>query len=204
VRSRHSDNSDPAPNASEEHVLPDVLSPGLRIVFCGTAAGSESARRRAYYAHPQNRFWRVLHEARLTPRQLAPSEYALLPDFGLGLTDIAKFVSGMDSELPRGALGRTSCEALIVKISLAAPRILAFTSLTAGRRYLRRDDAGYGLRPETIGETAIWLLPSPSPTATWKWDAGPWRALGEAARALQPNWIPPGSAANSALLTPIA
>ena len=173
-----------APPAGEEHVLPDVLAPGLTIVFCGTAAGTELARRRAYYAHPQNRFWRVLQEVGLTPRRLAPAEYSLLPDFGLGLTDIAKYVSGMDRELPRGALGRASCEALFAKIALAAPGILAFTSLTAGRRYLGRDDAGYGLQPETIAETAIWLLPSPSPTATWKWDAAPWRALSEAALAM--------------------
>ncbi len=166
---------------SEDHVLPDVLAPGLRIVFCGTAAGTESARQRAYYAHPQNRFWRVLHEAGLTPRRLAPTEYALLPGLGLGLTDIAKFVSGMDSQLPRGSLGRAPCDALFAKIALAAPRILAFTSLTAGRRYLGRGDAGYGPQPETIGETAIWLLPSPSPAATWKWDPAPWLALGRAA-----------------------
>lgn len=166
---------------TEGHVLPDVLAPGLRIVFCGTAAGTELARQRAYYAHPQNRFWRVLHEAGLTPRRLAPAEYPLLSDFGLGLTDIAKFVSGMDSQLPRGALGRAPCDALFAKIALAAPRILAFTSLAAGRRYLRRGDAGYGPQPERIGETAIWLLPSPSPTATWKWDLAPWQALSEAA-----------------------
>jgi len=174
----------PPPDAAafEEHVLPDVLAPNLRIVFCGTAAGTESARRRAYYAHPQNRFWRVLHEAGLTPRRLAPAEFPLLPNFGLGLTDIAKYVSGMDRELPRGALARAPCEALCAKIALAAPKILAFTSLTAGRRYLGRDDAGYGLQPERIGDTAIWLLPSPSPTATWKWDAAPWLALSEAAR----------------------
>jgi double-stranded uracil-DNA glycosylase len=183
VRRPDLQNSDPhIPHAaSEEHVLPDVLAPGIRIVFCGTAAGTESARRGAYYAHPQNRFWRALHEAGLTPRRFAPAEYALLPDIGLGLTDIAKFVSGMDGELPRGALGRAPCEALFAKIAGVAPRILAFTSLTAGRRYLGRNNAGYGLQPETIGETAIWLLPSPSPAATWKWDAAPWRALGEAA-----------------------
>ncbi len=52
------------------HVLPDVLEPGLRIVFCGTAAGHVSARRGAYYAHPQNRFWPALHAIGLTPRRL--------------------------------------------------------------------------------------------------------------------------------------
>ena len=33
-------------------VLRDVLTPGLCIVFCGTAVGSASARRQAYYAGP--------------------------------------------------------------------------------------------------------------------------------------------------------
>ena len=164
---------------NETHVLPDVLAPGLRIVFCGTAAGTESARRRAYYAHPQNRFWRALHEAGLTPRLLAPDEYALTPAFGIGLTDIAKFASGMDRELPPGALGRDPCAALRLKIEAHRPRILAFTSLTAARRYLARADVRFGPQRERIGETAIWALPSPSPTAGWNWDLGPWRALAE-------------------------
>ncbi len=157
-------------------VLPDVLRPELAIVFCGTAAGSESARQAAYYAHPQNRFWRALHEAGLTPRRLAPGEFATLPEFGLGLTDIAKTASGMDRELPPGALGRDACTALEAKIMDMAPGVLAFTSLTAGRRFLGRVE-GFGLQARRIGETAIWVLPSPSPTANWNWDLGPWREL---------------------------
>ncbi len=115
----------------------------MRIVFCGTAAGTESARRRCYYAHPQNRFWRALHEAGLTDRLLDCSEFAQLPQFGIGLTDIAKAASGMDKELPADALGRAACAAMEAKIRACAPAILAFTSLTAGRRYLRRE-AGFG------------------------------------------------------------
>ena len=42
------------------HILPDVLQPGLALVFCGTAAGKRSAAERAYYAHPGNMFWRAL------------------------------------------------------------------------------------------------------------------------------------------------
>ena len=121
------------------NVLPDVLAPDLRIVFCGTAAGTVSAARGAYYAHPQNKFWRALHAAGLTPRLLAPAEYPLMPSFGLGLTDIAKTVSGMDKELPAGALGRLACEAMRARIERFEPAILAFTSLTAGRRFLRHD-----------------------------------------------------------------
>jgi hypothetical protein len=123
-------------------ILPDVLQPQLAIVFCGTAAGTESARQAAYYAHPQNRFWRALHEAGLTPRRLAPSEFPTLPDYGLGLTDIAKTASGMDRELPSGALGRDACATLEAKILEFSPKVLAFTSLTAGAKNRDDDDLG--------------------------------------------------------------
>ena len=158
-------------------MLPDLLRPGLRIVFCGTAAGNVSAARGAYYAHPQNRFWSALHAFGLTPRQLRPEEYPELPQWGLGLTDIAKHVSGMDRELPAGALGREACAALEAKIAAAEPEWLAFTSLTAGRRYLGRA-AGFGEQGERIGRTRLWLLPSPSPTAGWNWESNAhwWRS----------------------------
>jgi double-stranded uracil-DNA glycosylase len=175
------------------HVLPDVLEPGLRIVFCGTAAGTVSARRGAYYAHPQNRFWPALHAAGLTPRRLEPEDYRELPRWGLGLTDLAKHASGMDRELPAGALGTQARAALTAKIEASAPDWLAFTSLAAGRGYLRRA-AVFGEQGERIGRTRIWLLPSPSPTAGWNWNANQhwWGRLadaagGEAARSAAPS-----------------
>ena len=129
--------------SSPAHVLPDLLKPGLRIVFCGTAAGNVSAARGAYYAHPQNRFWSALHAFGLTPRQLRPEEYPELPQWGLGLTDIAKHVSGMDRELPAGALGREACAALEARITAAEPEWLAFTS---SRRRAPISGAGRRLR----------------------------------------------------------
>src|SRR4051812_19404651 len=81
--------------------LPDVLVPRLDVVFCGTAVGTASALRRAYYAGPGNAFWRTLFEVGLTPRLLAPEEYLCITDFGLGLTDLAKTISGSDQILSR-------------------------------------------------------------------------------------------------------
>jgi double-stranded uracil-DNA glycosylase len=166
------------------HVLPDILRPGLTIVFCGTAAGTVSAARGAYYAHPQNKFWSALAAVGLTPRLVRPEEYGELPQWGLGLTDIAKHVSGMDRELPQGALGREACAELQEKIRAAGPKLLAFTSLTAGRRYLGRA-AVFGEQPERIGATRVWLLPSPSPTAGWNWEKHKhwWRMLADEARS---------------------
>src|SRR5579863_8782890 len=91
-------------------ILPDLLRPGLRIVFCETAAGPASAKRAAYYAHPQNRFWPPLHAIGLTPHRVEPAQFPLLLDFGLGLTDLAKHVFGMDHELPPGSLGAAARE----------------------------------------------------------------------------------------------
>src|SRR3954464_11234255 len=91
------------PNPVAAPVLPDVLVPGLKLVFCGTAPSPTSAARGAYYAGPGNRFWDILAETGLTPRRLAPEEYGLLPQFGIGLTDIVKSQSGVDADIARDA-----------------------------------------------------------------------------------------------------
>jgi TDG/mug DNA glycosylase family protein len=166
---------------AKKHVLPERLKPGLDLVFCGTAAGRQSALSQTYYAHPQNKFWRTLHDVGLTPSLLAPREYELLWEHGIGLTDIAKFAYGMDHQLPRHALGRTAAKALRDRIAVMAPRHLAFTSLNAGRAVLGAK-AVAGEQPERLGETRVWVLPSPSPLAANHWDIAPWHALANAVR----------------------
>jgi TDG/mug DNA glycosylase family protein len=165
----------------KEHVLPEMLKPGLKLVFCGTAAGRQSALRKAYYAHGQNKFWRVLHEVGLTPRRFEPGEYPALFDLGIGLTDIAKFAYGMDHQLPRHSLGPRAARALRRRIEAIAPAHLAFTSLNAGRTVLGKS-AKPGKQDEGWGDTALWVLPSPSPLADNHWDIAPWRALAKAVK----------------------
>jgi len=72
-------------------ILPDVMEVGLNVAFCGTAAGTKSAQAGAYYAGPGNAFWATLHRIGLTPRELRPTEYAELLDYGAGLTDIVGY-----------------------------------------------------------------------------------------------------------------
>ena len=165
-----------------EPILEDLLQPGL-LVFCGTAPGRVSAERRAYYAHPQNRFWRTLHEVGLTPRVLYPDEYPKLLHFGIGLTDIAKHTFGMDKQLPPGALGAMAIVALTERIRIVDPGVLAFTSLTGASKFLQRKVTA-GEQPECLGTIRIWALPSPSPTANWAWQIEPWRSLGEVVNGL--------------------
>jgi TDG/mug DNA glycosylase family protein len=161
-------------------LVDDVLAPGLRVVFCGTALSRVSAQAMAYYAHPRNLFWPTLHAEGFTPgaHALQPADYARVLDFGFGLTDLCKFSSGNDNELPRNAF---DADALRDKILRYQPAVLAFTSKTAGRAFCGRG-AALGWQPMTVGATKLYVLPSTSPNARWQWQAhrGHWRVLATA------------------------
>jgi TDG/mug DNA glycosylase family protein len=155
-------------------ILPDYLQPGLKAVFCGTAAGEQSAQTGHYYANPQNRFWQALYESGFTPRLLRPDEDALLAELGIGLTDVSKTGRGMDHGLKPGDF---DAALLRSKIETFQPQALAFTSKRAGREYFGVKRVAYGLQQEAIGKTAIFVLPSPSGAARGYWDIGAWKAL---------------------------
>lgn len=168
---------------TDTFVLPDVLEPGLDVVFCGTAAGRRSAEDGAYYAHPGNMFWRTLFAIGLTPRQFSPAEYPLVPALGIGLTDLSKFHFGNDADLPVDAFDVATLRA---KIERFAPRIVAFTSKHAGVSALGKG-IGYGLQPTTFGQTRLFVLPSPSGQARRSWDERIWHDLAALVRAQPPG-----------------
>ena len=154
-------------------VLPDVLVPNLAVVFCGTAVGTASALRRAYYAGPGNAFWLTLFEVGLIPRRLEPDEYQCITEFGLGLTDLAKSVSGADHVLSPEHFGPNELRA---KVRRYHPRVLAFTSKCAAEEFLGHP-VPYGLLEDKIDDTKLFVLPSPSGAARRYWNLKPWQDL---------------------------
>ena len=173
-------------------VLPDILGPDLAVVFCGSAVGRKSAAAGAYYAGPGNRFWPTLYEVGLTPRRLDPGEYHRVIEFGLGLTDLAKYESGGDRELTAAA---DDVAGLRRRIEACAPRVLAFNGKRAGRRFLGRG-VDYGMQPERSGFARIFVLPSTSGAARRYWSIAQWRALAAliAAKPASPASRPGASA----------
>jgi TDG/mug DNA glycosylase family protein len=166
-------------------VLPDVLEPGLKVVFCGTAAGTTSAKVGAYYAGPGNLFWPTLYAIGLTPRILEPEEYGIVNTFGVGLTNLAKHTSGADKTL---RVQDFDTMALRLKVRRNAPRALAFNSKRAAQEYYRKRDGqkvgplpnmNYGIYPEPIGMTTVFVLPSTSGLSKKFWDLEPWKALAQ-------------------------
>jgi double-stranded uracil-DNA glycosylase len=162
-------------------VLDDVLSESLQVVFCGTAVGTVSAKAGAYYAHPQNKFWRMLHETGLTPELLQPRQYRDLLEYRIGLTDLVKTHFGMDHQIPLSKLGDVSRVRLRASILAYRPKFLAFTSKTGGQKFLggARD---YGEQIELIGGTRIWILPSTSGAANGAWRPEVWHRFAEVVR----------------------
>ncbi len=162
----------------DDHCVPDLLEPGLKVVFCGTALGRVSAERKAYYANPGNFFWRTLHDTGLTKERVPPEDYARLRDYGIGLTDLCKAHFGNDNELPQGAL---DAGALRDKILTFQPRILAFTSKTGAATFLGRPTGTVplGFQPEMVGDTRIYVLTSPSGQARIFWRRDVWQALAD-------------------------
>ncbi len=157
-------------------IVPDLLGEGLSLVFCGTAPSRVSMEKQAYYAHPGNIFWKTLFEVGLTPRLIAPKDYASLLDLRIGLTDLNKTEWGADSELsPTGF----DLAGFNEKMLLFKPRRIAFTSKAAAGNFLGKRSVAYGLQSETLGEAAIFVMPSTSGRASNYFAIEHWRALAE-------------------------
>jgi TDG/mug DNA glycosylase family protein len=154
-------------------VLPDVLAADLDIVFCGTAAGRASAKKRAYYAGPGNAFWPTLFAVGLTPWLVRPQDYVELTRWKLGITDLAKHASGSDRILEKGHFDPQRLRELILQFR---PRCVAFTGKRAAMEFTEGSVA-YGLLSEAIGSTRLFVLPSPSGAARRYWDEDYWHQL---------------------------
>lgn len=156
------------------YLVPDLLAPQLKLVFCGTAPSEVSARKKSYYANPGNQFWPVLARAGLTPAQLRPGQYRELLSFGIGLTDLCKTHWGNDDDVPPDAFND---EMLWRKIIRYQPKLVAFTSKTAAGHFLNRK-VEYGIQHESLGITRFFVAPSTSGRARRFWREDIWHDLG--------------------------
>src|SRR6266571_1266233 len=148
--------------------VPDVLAPGLRVVFCGINPGRGSAAAGAHFANPRNDFWRLLHAAKFTPRLYAPEEQQEVLKQGIGITNAAYRTTRGSGDLRRidfeGASERLERIARELR-----PRWIGFVGKEAYR-------GTFGERP-SLGEqsrrletTRLFVLPStspPNPTVPW-------------------------------------
>jgi TDG/mug DNA glycosylase family protein len=162
----------PRASSRNRQLVPDLLAPGLDLVFCGTAPSPASFKARAYYANPGNAFWPTLHAVGLTPERLTPGRYPELLTLGIGLTDLNKTEYGSDHELSPDAMDAT---ALHAKLRRFRPAAVAFTSKHAASLALGLKSPAYGRQAEPIEGAVAFVLASPSGRARSVWTLAPWR-----------------------------
>lgn len=145
-----------------EGPIPDIITPGLNALFVGFNPGTRSGQLGHNYAGRGNQFWKLLAEAGLTPRLLRPEEDRLLPEFGLGSTNLVARATPGAADLSRAELrgGVPRLRALIAEIR---PRVIAYTGKGVYLAAADRDRAEWGVQPDSLfnGPVDV-VLPSPS------------------------------------------
>jgi TDG/mug DNA glycosylase family protein len=139
----------------------DLIDYNLKVLFCGINPGIWSGATGFHFAKPGNRFWKVLHLAGFTDRQLHPSEEHELLELGFGITSFVKRTTARADELTREEFIKGG-KLLVKKIEKYAPQTLAVLGIGAYRTAFNKPKAKLGLQKEKIAETRLWLLPNPS------------------------------------------
>ena len=147
--------------AAAGRTIPDVISPGLRVLFCGINPGLYSAATGRHFARPGNRFWPALHQSGFTPRQFRPAEQEQLADLGLGITNIVARATARAGELTAAEL-REGGQLLRAKAERLRPRWVAVAGVTAYRTAFGRPGARVGPAGESLAGARLWVLPNPS------------------------------------------
>ncbi|MDQ3816257.1 MAG: G/U mismatch-specific DNA glycosylase [Acidobacteriota bacterium] len=141
--------------------VPDVIAPGLRVLFCGINPGLYTAAVGHHFARPGNRFWPALYRAGFTPRLFAPSEERELLDYGYGITNVVARATAAAAELAPEEFARGG-RALRAKVRRFGPRFLAVLGVGAYRAAFNSPKAKAGRQGETVEAATVWVLPNPS------------------------------------------
>ena len=141
--------------------VPDLIADGLDVLFCGINPGLYTAAIGHHFGRPGNRFWPALHGSGFTPHIFSPWQESDLLALGIGITNMVERTSATAAEVSaeefvRGGARLSAC-AMQHK-----PRVVAFLGIGAYRSAFGRPKAALGLQADRIGESALWLLPSPS------------------------------------------
>jgi len=141
--------------------LPDIVAPGLDVLFVGINPGLMSAAKRQHFARPGNRFWPALYASGFTPRLFTSADQLELLKCGCGITNFVARATAGAAELGDDEL-RGGRRALERKVRRYRPRVVAVVGIGAYRTAFDRPHAILGAQAETIGDSRLWVLPNTS------------------------------------------
>ncbi|KRF36917.1 mismatch-specific DNA-glycosylase [Nocardioides sp. Soil805] len=147
--------------------VPDLLGPGLRLLFVGINPGLWTAATSTHFAHPANRFYPALLEAGILEHRIDPAagmtdtDRDHLRERGIGITNLVRRATARADELSRDEL-RDGAVALTTLVEERAPRVVAVAGITAYRQAFGLPRAAVGEQPARLGPARLWVVPNPS------------------------------------------
>jgi TDG/mug DNA glycosylase family protein len=147
--------------AAAGRTVPDLVAPGLRVLFCGINPGLYSGATGHHFARPGNRFWPALYRAGFSDRLLSAWEEQRLLERGYGITNLVARATATADELTRAELmaGRGRLERRARNNGAAWVAVLG---VGAYRTAFGRPRAAVGRQPESLAGAGLWILPNPS------------------------------------------
>jgi TDG/mug DNA glycosylase family protein len=159
--------------AFRDHEVPDLVGPGLKLLFVGINPGLWTAAVQTHFAHPTNRFYPALAAAGITGYEvdrvagMSDADRAHLVARGVGITNLVPRASARASELSREEL-REGGERLRRFVAEHRPAVVAVAGISAYRDAFGERGAVLGRQPETLESAshwsgaALWVVPNPS------------------------------------------
>ena len=150
-----------------DKTVPDLIGPGVRLLFVGINPGLWTAATQTHFAHPTNRFYPALYRAGVTSYQICRKSGFTAGDRdhlirrGVGITNLVDRATARASELSAAEL-RSGAAALAEKVRRRHPRVVAVVGITAYRTAFRRPRARSGPQPERLEGAELWVVPNPS------------------------------------------
>lgn len=147
--------------AAQNKRVPDVIAPGLRVLFCGINPGLYSSATGHHFARPGNRFWPTLHQSGFTPRILHPSEERELLACGYGITNLVSRATARADELAPEEL-IAGQRRLRSKVKRYQPQVVAVLGISAYRTAFEKKIVTLGKQADLLANAVVWVLPNPS------------------------------------------
>jgi TDG/mug DNA glycosylase family protein len=141
--------------------LPDLLEPGLSLVFCGINPGMRAASTGHHFEGRGNRFWRVMHLAGFTPELIRPEDDHTVLQYGCGLTTVVPRATAQAADLSRSEI-ELAGDAFRRKIEQYAPRHIVFLGKMALSAISGTRNIDWGPQTEPFGGAHAWVVPNPS------------------------------------------
>ena len=140
----------------------DLLRPDLKFLFCVYNPSLRSGATGYHYAHPGNRFWRVLHAAGITERLYKPEEDEAFLEEGIGFTNLCPRPTRRADELTREEILAGS-DALRATLERLKPQAVAYTGIGVYKWFRRTSKVGWDVQtePAVVGVVDV-VVPSPS------------------------------------------